>query len=65
MIQEVVEVKQIDRVVGQFSRKRLQSARYLDSNRLEIVASSLEGGLPMIDLGSRRAYFGDCSASPA
>jgi hypothetical protein len=65
VIQEVVEVEQIDRIVGQFSRKRLQSAWYLDSDRLEIVASTLESALPMIDLASRGADFGDCSASPS
>jgi hypothetical protein len=65
VIQEMVEVEQVDRIVCQFSRKRLQSAWYFDSNRLEVVASTLESALPMIDFASRGADFGDCSASPA
>jgi hypothetical protein len=60
-----MEVKQIDRVVGQFAWKRLQSARYLDSDRLKIVASTLKRGLPVINFAARRTDFGNCSASPA
>jgi hypothetical protein len=60
-----MEVEQIDRIVGQFPWKRLQSAWYLDSDRLEVVASTLERSLPMINFAARRADFGDCSTSPA
>ena len=65
VVQEVMEVEQIDRVVDQFAWKRLQSARYLDSDRLEVVASTLERCLPVVDFAARRADFGDCSTSPA
>jgi hypothetical protein len=65
VIQEVMEVEQIDRVVGQLPWKRLQSAWYFDSNRLEVVASTLERGLPVINLAAGRADFGNCSTSPA